>query len=261
MPRAKKTTSLPLRKWSVISLRPQEGVASLRRAARKFGASVFALPTLLLQTLDARDTVREALRCDVVIVTSPAAARHAHTQQYLRQKQRQSWFAVGAGTAAVLRRIGLRDVHTPPQGNDSSALLAHPLLLSIAGKRIGVITAPGGRDMIVPGLRARDAEVVRADVYVRTPATIATRRWRQLCELPTTAAVFASSEEALDALWRSAGVDERAWLQQRPCIVSSARLQARARTLGWPSPVLAGSALPADLFAALEAHVAADRFR
>jgi uroporphyrinogen-III synthase len=261
MPRAKSATSTPLSGWVVISLRPSPAQASLRRAARKLGASVFALPTLVLQALDARDTLRDALRTNLVIVTSPAAARHAHTQQYLRQKRGQSWLAVGAGTANVLRRIGLTNVHTPPQGNDSSALLAHPLLASIDHQTIGVLTAPGGRDLIVPGLCARGAEPVRADVYSRSPATIAPRRWRQLMLVPKTAAVFVSSEEALDSLWRGAGDDERARLLGWPCIASSTRLQARAKTLGWAAPVLAASALPGDLLAALAAHVAAGRFR
>lgn len=261
MPRVKPATSTPLSGWVVISLRPSQAQASLRRAARKLGASVFALPTLVLQALDARDTLRDALHANLVIVTSPAAARHAHTQQYLRQKRDQAWLAVGDGTANVLRRIGLKNVHTPPQGNDSTALLAHPLLASIDQQSIGVITAPGGRDLIVPALRARGATPVRADVYLRTPATIAPRRWRQLMDVPKTAAVFASSEEALDNLWHAAGDDERARLLAWPCIASSPRLQARAQALGWPAPVLAASALPTDLVAALAAHVAAGRFR
>jgi uroporphyrinogen-III synthase len=259
MPRAKNAS--PLREWWVISLRPREGVASLRRAAHKVGASVFALPTLSLQTSDAGDTLRDVLCCDIVIVTSPAAARHAHTQQYLRQKRRQAWLAVGAGTAAVLRRIGLRNVHTPPQGHDSDALLAHPSLASIGGLRIGVITAPGGRNAIVPGLRARGAEVVRADVYRRAAAAIAPRRWTQLRALPATTAVMASSEEALGNLWLAADAPMREHLRGLTCVVSSPRLQARAHALGWPAPVLAASALPADLIAALAAHVGGGRFR
>ncbi len=259
MPRAK--TAPSLRKWIIISLRPHAGLAALRRAARKHGASVFALPTLNTQSLDASDTLRDVLRCDLVIVTSPAAARHAHTLQYLPQKRPLAWFAVGAGTAAVLRRIGITDVHTPPQGNDSSALLAHPLLHSVAGKRIGVITAPGGRDLIVPELSARGAEVVRADVYRREPALITARRWRQLQQLPATTAVFASSEEGLTNLWNAADTSARARLLAWSCITSSERLQAQALRLGWPAPQRASSALPADLLAALAAHVAAGRFR
>lgn len=261
MPRVEPATSTSLSGWVVISLRPSQAQASLRRAARKLGASVFALPTLVLQALDARDTLRDALRANLVIVTSPAAARHAHTQQYLRQKRGQAWLAVGEGTANVLRRIGLTNVHTPPQGNDSTALLAHPLLASIDEQAIGVITAPGGRDLVVPALRARGALPVRADVYSRTPAMIAPRRWRQLMALPDTAAVLASSVEALDNLWREAGDDERARLLGWPCIASSVRLQSHAHALGWPAPVLAASALPADLLAALVAHVATGRFR
>jgi len=259
MPRAKTATSL--REWYVISLRPQEGLASLRRAARKHGATVFALPTLRLSPLDAHAQLSAALRADVVIVTSPAAARHAHSQRELRQKRRQTWFAVGAGTAAVLRRIGLHDVHTPAQGNDSAALLRHPLLADLRGKSIGVLTAPGGRDLIAAAVRARGGTLLRADVYRREPARVAAHRWQRLQALPATSVVFMSSAEALDNLWRAAATPERARLLHMACITSSPRLSARAAALGWPAPVLAASALPADMLAALAAHVALGRFR
>ncbi len=245
----------------MISLRPLAGLAALRRAARKHGASVFALPTLLTQALDASDTLRDVLRCDVVIVTSPAAAQHAHTLQYLPQKPAPAWFAVGAGTAAVLRRIGIDTVHTPPQGNDSSALLAHPLLQSVAGKRIGVITAPGGRNLIVPELIARGAKVVRADVYRRAPATISPRRWQQLQQLSAKSAIFVSSEEGLNNLWQAADAQAQERLLALPCITSSERLQAQALRLGWLTPQRAASALPVDMLAALAAHVARGSFR
>jgi len=75
-------------------------------------------------------------------------------------------FAVGAGTAAALRRAGIADVSTPAR-MDSEGLLALPGLQELDGTTLGLVTAPGGRGEITPALQQRGARVLRADVYER----------------------------------------------------------------------------------------------
>ncbi|MFX9532994.1 uroporphyrinogen-III synthase, partial [Acinetobacter baumannii] len=65
-------------------------------------------------------------------------------------------------------RAGLEPVAVPER-MDSEGLLALPELRDVRGIAVGLVTAPGGRDAIAPALRARGAQVRRADVYRRLP--------------------------------------------------------------------------------------------
>ena len=150
----------------MISLRPVAAHAALRRAAAAHGARLLALsPWKLVGRDDAitRATLAEALSATRVIVTSPAAARAANALSPLHTHADATWLAVGAGTALALRRAGIQQAASPAR-MDSEGLLALPALQHVSGMTIGVLTAPGGRDRIVPTLQARGAHVIRADV-------------------------------------------------------------------------------------------------
>ncbi|WP_022969508.1 uroporphyrinogen-III synthase [Arenimonas oryziterrae] len=259
MPRARSETSL--KQWHVISLRPKDRHAAVRRAAKRLGARVFAISTSILQPTDARTALTAARRADIVIFTSPAAVAFTVAKVSLRSRRGQTWLAIGEGTAAALRRAGIADALAPAQGAHSEALLAHPLLQAVRGTRIGVITAPGGRDLIAQTLQARGADVVRADVYRREPTPPNRARRTGLQRLPATSALLLSSGEALEVLWSALTIGEQLELTARPCVVASERLADLARAKGWSAPILAASARPDDLLTALSAYVRSGRFR
>ena len=264
MPRAIPALSLArlsLAQWYVISLRPLGLHAGVRRAAAKFGARTFALSTLTIEPLPATTALKKALSCPVVIVTSPNAARLASTQHPLRCRRGQRWFAIGPGTAAALRRHGIRDAAIPAQGADSDALLDLPALAQMAGQQVGLVTAPGGRGQLAKVLAERGAKVRLAEVYRRVALSPAPHRLRAMAALPERTALLVSSGEALGNLWRSLSKSERAGLLARPCVVSSERLAEQTRALGFHDTRIATSALPADMLAALSAHADARHFR
>ena len=89
----------------------------------------------------------------------------------------QCWRSAMA-PAARSQRLGV-DAMSPTR-MDSEGLLAMPALRDIGGRRVGLVTAPGGRNRLAPALQSRGAEVRRADVYDRTPVTIAAARWQAL---------------------------------------------------------------------------------
>src|SRR5690606_11964830 len=100
----------------VISLRPVGQHAAIRRAAAAHGARVLALSPWKLQRRDdaaTRADLRAALTAARVLATSPAAVRAAHALRPLHARRGQRWFAVGAGTAAALRRAGIDGVLAP----------------------------------------------------------------------------------------------------------------------------------------------------
>ena len=99
--------------WYVISLRPQGDHAALRRAARRHGAGLLALSPWRIRRCDdatTRADLRKALQCPRVVFTSPAAVAAADALERLHPRPGQAWFAVGAGTAAALRRAGIPDL-------------------------------------------------------------------------------------------------------------------------------------------------------
>src|SRR5690606_25631923 len=129
----------------VISLRPVGGHAPMRRAAAARGARVLALSPWRIDVRDdapTRAALTTALEADVVLFTSPAAVRAAAALQRLRAGTGQAWLAVGAGTAAALRRAGIDQVAAPAR-MDSEGLLSLPALAQVSGRSVGMVTAPG----------------------------------------------------------------------------------------------------------------------
>ncbi|MEO7477920.1 MAG: uroporphyrinogen-III synthase, partial [Lysobacteraceae bacterium] len=166
MPRS----SPPLSGWFVVSLRPVGQHRPLLRLAERLGAEGISLPGLRLTAREdtpTRTALDAALRCSQVIFTSPAAVRSAARMHVLHARPHQSVLALGAGTQAALRRVGIADVLVPPHAS-SESLLALPELASLSGARIGIVTAPGGRDLLAGAMRERGAIPVIVHVYART---------------------------------------------------------------------------------------------
>jgi uroporphyrinogen-III synthase len=259
MSRASK--KFPLAGWYVISMRPLGQHGGVRSNAARFGARAFALSTLRLQPIAAMTSLRQALRCPRVVVTSPAAVRAANAQVALRQRPGQHWFALGRGSAAALRRCGISRVLHPERGSDSESLLAHELLNNVRGEKIGLITAPNGRGLLADELQARGADLVVAEVYRREPLPLPPARIRALGALPKSTAVLITSSEAFTLLWQALDAAARRRLVQRPCVVASDRLAAQALAWGFSPVIRAGDASPGSLLSALADHVGDGGFR
>lgn len=236
----------------VVSLRPVGDHAALRRAAAARGLPTLALSPWRIAATDtpaSRAALDAALAAEIVIATSPAAARCAAAlADGLREAPGQRWCAVGAGTAAALARAGIPTVDTP-QRADSEGLLALPLLAEVAGRRIGLLSAPGGRDRIGPGLAARGAQVLRADVYARVPVAPAPRALDRLRGHAGPLLLPLSSGEALQRMLEVLPADLAARLRGACVLAASARLAALAQSLGCTDIRQAGGPGPRALLA------------
>lgn len=238
--------------WYVISLRPQGGHDALRRAARRYGAGLLALSPWRIarcDDADTRDALRTALACTLVVFTSPAAVSAAHALQPLRATAGQSWLAVGSGTAAALRRVGIDQVSFPRR-MDSEGLLAMAELADLRDTAIGFVTAPDGRNLLVPTLESRGARVHRAEVYRRASIPLATRALEQLAALQAPACLLISSGGALQQVLAQLpdGLANR--LRAMPVVAASARLVEAAHGAGFVDVVLAKGPRPAQLMEA-----------
>jgi uroporphyrinogen-III synthase len=239
--------------WYVISLRPRGEHAALRRAAARHGGGLIALSPWRLRLRDdaaARTALRSALAASRIVFTSPAAVRAARALQAFRPRRGQAWCAVGAGTAAMLRRAGVGDVHAPAR-MDSEGLLSLPALQDIAGHDVGLVTAPGGRGEITPALLARGARVLRADVYLREPVPLSAQALQRLGDADAPLVLALSSGEALQRVLGALPAGLAAKLRGACVVAASERLHALARGHGFGEVVVARGPRPADLLAAM----------
>lgn len=241
-----------LRACYVISLRPVGQHDSMRRAAAAHGARVLALsPWRIEQRDDAatRTALGTALDADVVLFTSPAAARAAAALRRLQRRPGQAWIAVGAGTARALQRAGVTGV-VSPQRMDSEGVLALPELASVRDRSVALVTAPGGRGLIAPTLASRGATVLRADVYERVPVAPSPQALARLRDLDAPAFLALGSGEALQRLLDDLPPALQAQLRRARVLAASERLAQLAHTAGFRDVVVASDARPRSLLAA-----------
>ncbi|MGY0560578.1 uroporphyrinogen-III synthase [Luteimonas sp. A277] len=242
-----------LRGCYVISLRPVGEHAGMRRAAAVHGASTLALSPwrLVPRGEEALPALRQALGATIAIFTSPAAVHAAAGMVPLVPRSGQLRVAVGATTAAALRRAGVVEP-LYPQRMDSEGLLGLPTLTNVAGLDIGLVTAPEGRSFLTESLQARGARVLRADVYDRVPVAPAPQALTRLRALSTgTPLVLAlSSGLALEMLVDSLPADIIERLRGALVTAASARLVELALGLGFEKVVQGADARPASLLAA-----------
>ena len=179
--------------------------------------------------------LRSALASPLVVFTSPNAVRCAAMLAPLRGKRGRRVFAIGAGTAAALRRAGIADVQVPARA-DSDALLALEALRDLDGRRVGLVTAPAG--------------LVRADVYARTSVPPSARAWNALRATRGKPAIALSSGDALETLMAHVPDDLRTRVLGARILAGSERLADIARGHGFTDIRVAAGARPADLLAA-----------
>lgn len=259
-------SALPLSNWFVLSLRPVGQHRRLLQAARRLGATGIALPGLRLAAREdtpTRAALDSALSAELVIFTSPPAVRFAmrlRTEANARRHPTSRPFALGAATAAALRRAGGADAVLPARA-DSEALLDLPELRVVAGRRVGLVTAPGGRGLLAAGLRERGARLAIAEVYERRPARLTARHHRALLAARGDGAVCLTSAEALANVLAALPEAARARLLGCVAVVSSARLAKIAAAAGFASVALAAAPTPRALLDALVLHARRRGFR
>jgi len=263
MPSVVPAPALPLRGWTVIGLRASDQQTPLRRAANAQGASFLGLPGLRLVAAadppSASRALARALTCPLCLFTSPAAVRFADRLRPLAGMGARA-IAIGSGTARALRRAGVAEVLLPARAMRSEDVLALEAL-SPPPRRVGLVTAPGGRGLLPAALAARGASVLRADVYRREAARLSSRARAGLQRLRPPAAVLLSSGEALANVLDQLEPGERAQLLAACVVAASSRLADEARRGGFVSVIEAGSTLPRQQLAALARHAKPGGFR
>lgn len=243
--------------WSVISLRPAGQQAAMRRAIAARGATPLALPALRLAPMPDADATRRALREALgsaqVIFTSPAAVRFAARLSPLRPGRDSTCFAVGTGTARALARHGMRAIHPGEGAMQSEGLLALHAFApnALAGREVALVTAPGGRGVLLNTLRERGARVLVAEVYRRLPPRLDRRHADALRTSRAPRAVLVTSAEALEHALAQLPDDASAKLRDAVAVASSVRLADLARACGFVATLVADAPTPEAMLGAL----------
>jgi uroporphyrinogen-III synthase len=242
----------PLAGASVIVTRPAASSAALRQRIRALGGNAIGLPGLSLRASDDITAAKAALAAvrsaDLAIFVSPAAVKFAFVlRPTLRFSRATRICAIGAATARALARRGLRDAVFPHARQDSESLLALPELQRLRGKRVAVIAAPGGRELLMQTLRARRARVLHAHVYQRVAPRYTARQLALLEQAASPLLTLLSSAEVLANLRAKLPLLLFARLAAGELIVSSERLAQLARRSLFANVHVAASAAPRDL--------------
>lgn len=239
----------------VLIVRPPRPQDPFARALTQLGARALELPVMRIESI-AAEALGDVMasgglsRYDKVIVLSRHAARLGSpllVSPGLSSGQR--YFTVGASTAEVLRASGL-DVACPTEAS-SEGLLALPDLASIGGQRVLILCGMGGRETLKNGLVGRGAAVDCCELYRRVVDTRYREAIRSELAQPTRLIISAHSGELVDALVSVIGGERRSRLRSLPLLVPSQRVAERARALRFVQLVVAKSALPADMVAAI----------
>ena len=250
------TLALPLSGWTLVSLRPQNQHAAVRRVAREMGARVIAASAYKLVACPDTGALENVLDCTIRIASSPNAVRFAAMQSPLKG----DWLAVGGSTATALLRAGAGSVRFPePQSADG--LLQLDVLQSVQGRRIGLLTAPEGRGLLEKELPERGARLVIAHSYRRQAVNLAAATRQRIIGSGPDTALLVTSQRAFQRFYAQFDDASCLVLKSRICIASSARLLEYLQALGFARVLASRSTLPQDTLQALADAIANDRPR
>ena len=241
--------------WRVLLTRPAEESSALAATLSEAGIFSSSMPLLDIEALpvtaEQHAVFRDLGRYSAVIVVSKPAARLA--LHLLDQPWPQlPWFSVGAATAQVLADHGL-NVHYPPSGDDSEALLALPALreaIARPGARVLILRGEGGRELLAERLREQGASVDYLELYRRLLPAYDAGALMQRIQLERLNGVVVSSGQGFLHLQALAGED---WpvVAQLPLFVPSPRVYEMARAAGAGKVVDCRGASAAALLVAL----------
>jgi uroporphyrinogen-III synthase len=197
-----------------------------------------------------RAQVHQCLPVDVLVAPSAEALRQLASLLEPAQLGDLLIVVPGPGTAKIGAQLGFGRIRFPAHAGNSEQILALPELQDVAGARVLIAAAAGGRDLIETRLRARGATVRRLNVYRRIEVPPAPEVIDQLSLDTPTISLLASGGALLglrqqlpQACWQA--------IAAQPMIAPSPRVAAMARAAGCARVFIAGGADDRSMLVAL----------
>ena len=249
---------------TVVVTRPAVGSQALKRRVARAGGSAIGLPGVRVRGMSEKRGIKSSLMqaraSDFVVFVSPTAVRYAFAlHPKLRLSKTSMICAIGAATEQALRRRGIKNVLWPRESQTSEGLLALPELQRLRGKRVTIVGAPGGRELLAQSLTARKARVTAIHVYRRETPTFRRAPLAELEKASIPIITLLTSREVLDNLRAALPLSLFGKLVEGELIVSSLRLAMIARASLFTSVHIAASPAPDDLIHAACAALAQHR--
>lgn len=234
----------PLEGYSVLVTRPVEQAAGLIAEIERNGGQVLFAPMIGIQPKRNDQAAVRAIDSladyQAVIFISRNAVEFG--MALIRRRERSlahaAVYAVGVGSAAQLRGLGVSDVLTPRSEFSSEGLLKLPGLSSqaIEGKNVLIIRGAGGRELLAQTLVARGARVDYCEVYERVvPPTCLAEVLKAVAPgLPDIGII--TSPEALTNLANKIDEEGVDLLYEVPLLVVGSRTAQAVEGLGFTEP-------------------------
>ena len=159
------------------------------------------------------------------------------------------YFAIGHQTASAIKKFGLSVLY-PSVDVTSDGLLSMQELQDVKSKKVIIFRGSTGQDTLKHKLTLRGAKVEYCNLYQRV-LNIGQKE-SILRELPTIDCMIAHSGELLEALGVWGDMEKFAEGNEFSVLVPSDRVAEIAVKLGYSSVVVAKSALPEEMLAALD---------
>jgi len=233
---------LPLHDAGIVVTRPLRQADELCRLIEAQGGKPIRFPTLAIQPVPANHRVAAIIdrleQYAMAIFVSANAVDYALAAIHDRRDRLPTTLlrvAIGQGTARALARWNLPAQSLPPRFN-SEALLALPVMQTVAGQRIVIFQGQDGRDLLADSLTQRGAWVERAEVYRRVRPEVSATALLEHWARDEIQAIVVTSNAGLQNLFDIVGPAGQTRLRQTRLIAVSQRAVALARELGFVQP-------------------------
>jgi uroporphyrinogen-III synthase len=196
-----------------------------------------------LPDIDRTAVLSDLQQFGLVIFVSPNAVRVAmpHILKNGGLPARAKVAAVGPGTAAELKKSGVRNIISPQEGFDSEALIRELSSLPLGSSRALVVRGQGGRELLGETLRSRGAKVEYLECYRRVTPDGDMEELLPSWRSGDLKACIATSSTIVTNLFAMGGEAVRPWLLGTPFFVSHPRVAVTAFSLGVQRMFVAGN--------------------
>lgn len=246
--------------YAILVTRPEEQAAGLIAAIEKQGGQVIFAPMIAIRGIAddvATKKIVDRLRDYSVAVFISRNAVEFGVEWIKACKQTLDHcavYAVGVGTGARLRELGIRDVHTPKGEFSSEGLLKMPGLSAheIEGKRVVIIRGAGGREQLAHTLQSRGAEVDYCEVYERVVPKTNLSKVLRAHAITAPDIIVITSLEILTNLAEKIDQEHLDILYDVPLLVAGSRTAQEVERLGFTTaPIIVDNPGDASIVEAL----------
>lgn len=220
----------------VLNTRPQKQAQALNKSINDAGGIAIELPTIEIKETNGNwiKSLPDLKEVDQAIFISTNAVYSCFKQLKLRQidwPKQIKVIAMGEGTAKALKEFDI-EVTEMPAVSDSEHLLELSSLHNIEHQTLLLFKGEGGRKLLEQGLIQRGTNLIQLNVYKRVLPKINQQLIDSLWRDNAVDIILLTSEQSIKNLFKLFNTKAHAWLQEKTCIVFSARLAKAASLWG-----------------------------